>query len=143
MASSCTLTHWPFQRFSLASSWAWLVIAKANRGISRRICRATRIMDLGLRCERGQSPRHLKGQTNEKWTAGTAGEFAEPVGMPSTPQRAISVGNKLGTDRRDGVAVQHLDRPCENNRFLDLDMVGIELLEARGLGMQESRIFRA
>ena len=34
------------------------------------------------------------------------------------------------------MAVQHLAEASANNRFLDLDMFGIELLEARGLGEQ-------
>ena len=50
---------------------------------------------------------------------------------------------ELGPDRRDGLAVQHLDRPSENTRFLDLDMVGIKLLETRGLGQQLQRFLRA
>ena len=49
---------------------------------------------------------------------------------------------KLGPDRRNGVAVQHLNRASENDRFLDLDMVGIELLETRGLGAQLLRFFQ-
>jgi len=93
MASSCALTHCRCSSSSLrlpgpgrGGEGYW---ALADESTPRRVYGS------GFPCKRGQSPRHVKSQTNEKWTAQeTADGLAEPVGMTSMPQRATSVGNE-------------------------------------------------
>ena len=53
-----------------------------------------------------------------------------------SPMGLLPPESKLCPDRRDRVAVQYLARTIEDNRFLDDDMVGIELLEQIGLRLQ-------
>ena len=69
------------------------------------------------------------------WNESEPGRLCRDGLLPSKP--------KFRSDRCDGVTVQYLSRPGENDRFLNLDMVGIELLEARGLGEQLLCFFRS
>jgi hypothetical protein len=50
--------------------------------------------------------------------------------------RLLAPESKLGPDRRDSVAVQQLSSTSKNYRFLDVDMVGVKLLESLSLGTQ-------
>ena len=50
---------------------------------------------------------------------------------------------KFRPDRQDIPFVQYLNGPSENDRLLDLDVVGIELLETRGFREQSHRILCA
>ena len=70
----------------------------------------------------------LSRQTIALMPSWSAGRLCRDGLLPSKP--------KFRSDRRDGVTVQYLSRAGENNRFLNLDVVGIELLETRGLGEQ-------
>ena len=60
---------------------------------------------------------------------------------PDAAVRLFPPKSKFGPDCLNGVAVQHLARASKNDRFLDLNMVGIESSETRCLGKQKLCFF--
>jgi hypothetical protein len=133
MASSCTLTHCRCSSSSLSlpvpgrrSEGYWALADESATG---------HVHGPRFPCARGQSPWHVKSPTKSGLQE-DAGVVAEQPASHLCSRELLPSETKFRSDRRDGVAVQHLNRPSENDRFLDLDMVGVELLETRGLREQ-------
>lgn len=97
-----------------------------------------RISESGSSRKRGGSPRHIRSEMDRIWDDRKLPSGARSPTSASHPysRELLPPETKLGPDRCDSVAVQHLACASENNRFLDSDMVGIELLETRGLREQ-------
>src|SRR5665213_2615226 len=129
MASPCTFPHCRCSSSRLhlpgpspGSEGYWALADESATG---------QVHGSGFPCIGGQSPGHVKSriQTDERSFAANCGLPAEFAGVTFMPQRATSSENETRSRSPNGVAVQHLNRTSENDRFLDLDMVGIELLE--------------
>jgi hypothetical protein len=78
----------------------------------------------GFKCERGQSPRHvISGARRANVGCDELPGYLRTRRHDDCGRGLLSPETELRPDHRDGVAIQHLDRPHENNGFFYFNVV--------------------